>query len=98
LGRNATKKMNGKNRRLLVCLQRMIRSTVKTGVSQTRAVATPTCTLHNRRITAYILKIGLCENPFSNFRNSIIDRQADVAKLEDEFSQVFVAKAMTTKR
>jgi len=92
------KKMNGNDRRLLVCRQRMIRSTVKTGVSRTRAVATPACTLHNRRITAHILNIGHCENPFSNFRNSVTDRQADVAKLEDEFLQIFVAKALTTKR
>jgi len=50
--------MNGKDRRLLVCRRRKIRSTVKRGVSRTRAFATPTCTLHSRRITAHILNIG----------------------------------------
>jgi hypothetical protein len=38
------------------------------------------------------------KNPFSNFRNFIIDRQTDVAKLVDEILQIFVAKAVTTKR
>ena len=84
--------MNGKDRRLLVCRQRMIRSTVKRGVSRIRAVATSTCTLHSQRIIAHILNIEICENPFSNFRNSTPDRQADVAKLVDEFLQIFVAK------